>query len=149
MAAETNLGASILGKFFCSSPSALQNSEWNFCRFFLIIPFITSSDPMSVNSLSQLVNILWEISIFLLGGTQIMSTKWFSQVHTLVRGDPPTDVRCPLGQYDGVVQRPPRRSPSHGQTAEVGANVANNEVADSYLQRVNSGIFPVVVERDS
>ena len=72
-----------------------------------------------------------------------------SQVDTLVRGDPTTDVRCPLGQYDGVVQRPPRRSPSHGQTAEVGANVANNEVADSYLQRVNSGFFPVVVERDS
>ena len=44
MAADTNLGASMLGKFFCKRPSALQNNEWNFCKFDLIIPLMISSE---------------------------------------------------------------------------------------------------------
>ena len=65
VAAETNRGASMLGKVPCSKPRALQKREWNFWRFLRRISLITSSDPIRVRSFSQLVNSLWEISIFL------------------------------------------------------------------------------------
>ena len=65
VAAETNLGANMLGKVPWSSPRALQKREWNFWRFLRRISLITSSEPISVRSFSQLVNNLCEISIFL------------------------------------------------------------------------------------
>ena len=65
VAAETNLGASMLGKVPWRRPRALQKREWNFWRFRRRISLITSSEPIRVRSLSQLVNNLWEISIFL------------------------------------------------------------------------------------
>ena len=56
VAAETNLGASMLGKVPWRRPRALQNREWNFWRFRRRISLITSSEPIRVRSLSQLVN---------------------------------------------------------------------------------------------
>ena len=55
----------MLGKVPCSRPRALQKREWNFWRFRRRISLITSSEPIRVRSFSQLVNSLWEISIFL------------------------------------------------------------------------------------